>query len=88
MVLWGIGMAGQQSVIAAALADLIPTERRAYGYGLFHTCFGVFWFAGSAAMGLLYDQNPVYLVIFSVAVQVAALPLFVIARARAALATR
>jgi len=44
MILWGIGMAAQESIMAAAMADLIPAHRRAYGYGygLFHTVFGVF----------------------------------------------
>jgi hypothetical protein len=54
--------------------------RRAYGFGLFSTVFGVFWFAGSALMGFLYDLNVIYLVIFSVGVQLIALPLFWIAR--------
>jgi MFS family permease len=83
IVLWGIGLAAQESVMAAALADLIPIARRAYGYGLFHTVFGVFWFAGSVLMGVLYDRSPLALVVFSVGVQLAALPLFALARARA-----
>ncbi len=84
MVLWGVGMAAQESIMAAAMADLIPAHRRAYGYGLFHTVFGVFWFAGSALLGFLYDHSVLSLVIFSVVVQLAALPIFVLARSRVA----
>jgi hypothetical protein len=69
-------MAAQESIMRAALADMIPVERRAYGYGLFSTLFGVFWFAGSALMGFLYDVNVGYLVAFSVACQLIALPIF------------
>ena len=41
--------------------------------------FGVAWFLGSALMGFLYTQSLLALVIFSVAIQLAALPVFVIA---------
>ena len=80
LALWGIGMAAQESVMRAALADMIPVHRRAYGFGLFATVFGVFWFAGSALMGLLYDRDATYLVVFSVVIQLAALPIFWLAK--------
>ena len=52
---------------------------RGTAYGLFHTGFGVLWFGGSALMGLLYDWNILAIVIFSVAIQVAAIPVFFVA---------
>jgi hypothetical protein len=39
----------------------------------------VAWFLGSALMGFLYTRSILGLVIFSVAIQLAALPVFVIA---------
>jgi predicted MFS family arabinose efflux permease len=42
--------------------------------------FGVFWFVGSALMGLLYDHSLLALVVFSVVVQLLAVPLFWIAK--------
>jgi len=81
MGLWGLAMALENSILRAAIADLIPAERRAYGYGLFSLLFGIFWFAGSALMGALYDMNVVYLVVFSTVAQLAALPVFVMSRA-------
>lgn len=85
LVLWGIGLSAQESVFKAALADLIPHARRAYGFGMFATVFGIFWFAGSALMGLLYDHGVGGLVVFSVVVQLVALPVFVaVHRARRA----
>jgi MFS family permease len=80
MGLWGIGLAAQESVMRAALADMVPITRRAYGYGLFATLFGVFWFAGSAIMGGLYDVNVTGMVVFSVVLQLAALPVFWLAK--------
>lgn len=75
MALWGLGMGAQESVLRAAVADLVPADRRATGYGVFNTVFGVAWFAGSALMGLLYDRAPLALALFSTAGQLAALPL-------------
>jgi MFS family permease len=80
MVLWGIGRAAQDSLIKASLADLIPHERRAYGFGVFSLAFGVFWFLGSAAMGVLYDQSVTLVVAFSLVISLAALPIFWIAK--------
>ncbi len=75
MVLWGVGMGAQESVIKAALAEMVPKERRATGYGLFHAGFGLFWFLGSACMGWLYDISLRYLIAFSMAAQLGAVPL-------------
>ena len=58
MVLWGIGMGAQESIIKAALAEMVPRDRRATGYGIFNTGFGLFWFLGSALMGILIRCFP------------------------------
>ena len=78
--LWGIGLSAQESILKAALASLIPIDRRAYGFGMFAVVFGIFWFAGSATMGFLYDRDVAYLVVFSVVLQLIALPIFYLAR--------
>jgi MFS family permease len=75
MVLWGVGMGAQESVMRAAVATMVPADRRATAYGTFNTGFGVCWFLGSALIGVLYDHSRVALVVFSVVVQLAALPL-------------
>lgn len=77
-ILWGIGMSAQESVMRAAVARLIPSERRGTGYGVFHTGYGFAWFAGSALMGWLYDRSVMALVAFSVVAQLAALVVFVL----------
>lgn len=90
VVLWGIGMGAQESVMRAAVAGMAPSDKRGTAYGIFNTGFGVFWFAGSLAMGVLYDTSRLWLVIFSVVFQLAAIPLFVIVarrRSRAAAPT-
>ncbi|HEV2327299.1 MAG TPA: MFS transporter [Verrucomicrobiae bacterium] len=82
MVLWGLGMGAQDSLLKAVLIDVIPKEKRSTAYGVFDTVFGIAWFAGSAAMGLLYDKSIPAVVVFSVALQLAALPFFVLAKSR------
>ena len=86
MVLWGLGMGVQESIVRAALADMVAADRRAAAYGMFDTCYGVSWFLGSALMGILYDRSVSALVVFSVSAQLAALPFlfFVYRRMRSA----
>lgn len=77
MALWGISVGTQESILKAAIADRVPEQRRAAAFGLFNMLFGLFWFAGSAAIGLLYDKlGAAALVCFSVAAQAAALAVF------------
>ncbi|HEY9450850.1 MAG TPA: MFS transporter [Gemmatimonadaceae bacterium] len=82
MALWGVGMGVQSSVIRAAVAGMVSTSRRASAYGIFDAGYGVFWFIGSALMGILYDRSTGALIAFSVAAQLAALPLLIIVAAR------
>jgi len=74
MALWGVGMGAQESIVRAAIADLVPRTKLGFAFGLFNTCYGLFWFAGSALMGVLYDVSVSSLVIFSVAAQLTAVP--------------
>lgn len=78
MALWGVGMAGQESVLRAVVAELSPSDRRGTAFGLFNTGYGIAWFLGSALMGLLYDRSILSLVIFAVVAQVAAALVFVL----------
>jgi MFS family permease len=72
MALWGVGMGAQESIMRAALADMVPPHRRGTAYGLFNASYGLFWFLGSAAIGLLYDRSIPALIVFAVALQLAA----------------
>ena len=58
---------------------VIPAEKRGTAFGLFDTGYGIAWFLGSAAMGLLYDKSILAVVLFSVLLQIAALPVLYIA---------
>lgn len=75
VVLWGIGMGAQESIVRAAVADMVPKARRGAGYGLFNSFFGLAWFGGSLLMGILYDVSLAGLIVFSIIAQLASLPL-------------
>jgi MFS family permease len=76
MILWGVGMGAQESVIKAALAEMIPRDHRASAFGISQSVFGLFWLVGSVILGILYEYHLMALIIFSVVVQLCAIPLF------------
>jgi MFS family permease len=80
MALWGVGMGAQESIMRAAIAEMVPMGRRSTAYGIFNAGFGLFWFLGSALMGILYDVSVPALIIFSVVMQLASLPFFLLIR--------
>ncbi len=75
MVLWGVGMGAQESIMRAAIPAMVQRDRRATAYGIFNMGYGVFWFLGSFLMGFLYDFSMPSLIVFSVAAQLASVPL-------------
>ncbi len=75
VALWGAGMGAQQALLRAAIANMVPVERRGAAYGIFNTAYGLLWFAGSAAMGALYGVSRPGLVAFAIAAQLCAIPL-------------
>jgi predicted MFS family arabinose efflux permease len=79
MVFWGIGMSAQGSLFQAMLTGIIPPQKRSTAFGLFDTGYGIAWFLGSAVMGLLYEKSILAVALFSVCLQLAALPIFFIA---------
>lgn len=75
---WGLGMGVHESIIPAVVAPMVSPERRASAYGLFTAGYGIFWFIGSAAMGVFYDHSVKATINFCVATQLAAIPIFII----------
>lgn len=76
VALWGIGMGAQESILKAAVSEIVSKEKRSTGFGIFETVFGVFWFLGSWLTGFLYDVNIIWLVVVSVSAELLALPMF------------
>lgn len=76
VVLWGIGMGAQESILKAAITTMVPKSSRATGYGIFECSFGIFWFLGSWLLGVLYDVSVPVMVVVSVAAQLLAIPFY------------
>jgi MFS family permease len=74
--LWGLGMGVHESIVPAAVATMVPVQRRPSAYGLFTAGYGVAWFIGSALMGVLYDRSITAVIIFCLVLQLAAVPVF------------
>jgi len=79
MIFWGVGMSAQGSLFQAMLTGVIPSQKRSTAFGLFDTGYGIAWFLGSAAMGLLYDKSILAVVLLSLILQLAAIPVLFIA---------
>lgn len=77
VVLWGIGMGAQESILKAAVTTMVPKSSRATGYGIFECSFGIFWFLGSWLLGVLYDVSVPIMVVVSVVAQIAAIPMYI-----------
>jgi len=82
VALWGLGMGVQESIIPAAVAPMVPAERRASAYGLFTGAYGTAWVAGSVAIGLLFGVSLRAVSAFAVIAQLAAVPFIVAVRRR------
>ena len=82
VILWSIGVGAHESLMRAIVAHMIPKEKRGSAYGIFNTGFGIFWFLGSVSMGILYDISILALVVFSVIIQLLAIPLLLVVMKR------
>jgi MFS family permease len=88
MGLWGISKGAQDTLLKPAIAPLIAPSRRTTAFGIFDTCFGTAWLAGSIAFGLLYDKSLPLLVTVSVVGQLLSVPLFFVGRTASRTAPR
>ncbi len=80
-LLWGVGLGAHESVMQAAVAQMVPAQRLGSAYGLFGAIFGIAWFLGSAVLGALYDVSiPACASVATAAELLAIVPLLMAAR--------
>jgi len=79
---WGIGMGAQDATLRSGIARVVSMHKRGTAFGIFNAAFGVAWFLGSAAMGLLYDYSLFALVALGVVMQLIAAATFLAIRQR------
>jgi MFS family permease len=80
LILWGVGYAVQDTLLKALVAGMLPEGQRNLAFGLFYAGYGCGWLIGSVTIGLLYEHSIPLVIAFAMAVQLASLPLFVLAR--------
>lgn len=80
MMLYGIGFGAQESMMRALVADMSPQGRVGSAFGLYNAAFGVTWFLGSVAMGVLYGISVEAMVALSMGLQFTAVPLLMMVR--------
>jgi MFS family permease len=73
---WATGLGAQDASLRAGIAQVVSMNKRGSAFGAFNGIYGVAWFVGSAAMGLLYDYSLTALVVFGVLAQFSAALLF------------
>jgi MFS family permease len=76
IVLWGIAIGIHETIMRAAIGDMVPIARRGWAYGIFYLAFGLSWFVGSLAIGALYAVSITAVIIFAVVLQAASVPAF------------
>lgn len=74
VILWGAAMGVHETILRAAVADLVPSSKRGLAYGLFNGLYGVAWFLGSALLGILYGLSIPALIAASILLELASLP--------------
>ncbi|MDT8898581.1 MFS transporter [Thermanaerothrix sp. 4228-RoL] len=75
-VLWGVVMSAHETVMRAAIADMVGKARRASAYGIFNTLYGAAWFVSGASMGFLYERSLSALLLFVTLTEILALVMF------------
>jgi predicted MFS family arabinose efflux permease len=78
MLLWGIGMGMQESLMRAVVANMTTPSRRATAFGLLNAVFGAAWFMGSSLLGILYDWSLVAVGVTSLTLQLLAVPVLLV----------
>jgi MFS family permease len=63
----------------ALIAGVLPEGKRSQAFGIFYTGYGAGWLLGSVVAGLLYERSRLALALFAVVVQLASLPIFIVA---------
>ena len=78
LIMWGIGMGAQESILKAAIATITTKENRSKAFGIFETIFGLSWFLGSWLMGKLYDNSIDAMIVVSITAQMISVILYLI----------
>jgi len=74
---WAVGLGAQDATLRSGISQVVSMNKRGSAFGAFNAVYGVLWFLGSVAMGLLYDHSLVALVVFGMSAQLISAVVFV-----------
>jgi MFS-type transporter involved in bile tolerance (Atg22 family) len=74
---WATGLGAQDATLRSGISQVVSMNKRGSAFGAFNGIYGVLWFFGSVAMGVLYDHSLMGLVVFGTFAQLLAAGLFV-----------
>ena len=77
VVCWATGLGAQDATLRSGIAQVVSMNKRGSAFGAFNAVYGVLWFLGSVAMGVLYDRSLMALVVFGIVVQLISAGIFV-----------
>jgi MFS-type transporter involved in bile tolerance (Atg22 family) len=73
---WAVGHGAQDATLRGGIAQVVSMNKRGSAFGVFNGIYGVAWFLGSVAMGVLYDHSMAALIAFGVGLQLIAAAMF------------
>jgi len=74
---WATGHGAQDATLRSGISQVVSMNKRGSAFGAFNAVYGVLWFLGSVAMGLLYDHSLMALVIFGSLMQLLSAGVFI-----------
>lgn len=79
VMLWGASLGIQESTMRAAVAGMVPSNKRASSYGMFAVATGIGSLLGGIAAGALYTISPFAIIVFACSVECVAFVLLLLA---------
>lgn len=71
--LWGVTMGCFETIMRASIADILPPEKRAMGYGVFGLVYGISWTLGAFVFAYLLQISTVMTVVYTTITQIASI---------------
>jgi MFS family permease len=73
---WATGLGAQDACLRSGISQVVSMNKRGSAFGSFNGVWGVCWFAGTLAMGLLYAHSMMALVVLGATAQLASAIMF------------
>ncbi|MFW9972021.1 MAG: MFS transporter, partial [Candidatus Odinarchaeota archaeon] len=77
VIFWGIIMAIHETIIRAAIAQLIDPELRGRAYGIFYVVYAVSFLIANALIGYILDISIIYVLFYVIGCEIGAIIILV-----------